>query len=345
MHQHITARAAKIDFLRGTLIVGCITLLSTFGVDAATVKTNFAGAMTSDSITAVWVAKEQGFFQKHGLDLQYVVMPNGTLTIAALLSGEIDMGLGGPGHILDAAVSGADVICIANFFQKLDYTLTARPEVKKPEDLRGKKITTSGPGSSSHMVTLLALQGLGLEPKQAKINLVTIPGTEINRRLALESGAVEATALRGAIGDLYSQKGYLALFNFRGSGITMPQTLVLTTRRTAAAKPQLVEAYLKALIEGIAFVVEPGNKEVVRRVLASKLRLSNPAEVEKVYQSVSSSYERVPYPNLDGMKKLHNILTSTNPKLATVRPETVMDASFIKKLEESGFIQTVYKKR
>jgi sulfonate transport system substrate-binding protein len=113
----------KTPFARGLLIVVCV-ILTPFLAHAATVKTNFAGAMTSDSITAVWVANEQGIFRKHGLDLQYVVMPNGTLTIAALLSGEIDMGLGGPGHILDAAVSGADVICIANFFRKLDFTLT-----------------------------------------------------------------------------------------------------------------------------------------------------------------------------------------------------------------------------
>jgi hypothetical protein len=106
-----------------------------------------------------------------------------------------------------------------------------------------------------------------------------------------------------------------------------------------------VEAYLKALIEGIAFVVDPANNEVVKRIVASKLRLSIPAEVELVYQSVFSSYERIPYPNLDGMKKLHGVLTYTNPKLATVRPETVMDASFINRLERSGFIQSVYRKR
>ena len=107
----------KTNFPRGLLIFACLMLFTPCIGHTATVKTNFAGAMTSDSITAVWVAKEQGIFQKHGLDLQYVVMPNGTLTIAALLSGEIDMGLGGPGHILDAAVSGADVICVANFFR------------------------------------------------------------------------------------------------------------------------------------------------------------------------------------------------------------------------------------
>ena len=116
----------KTNFSRQLVIVVYLILPTPFLAHTASVKTNFAGAMTSDSITAVWVAKEQGIFQKHGLDLQYVVMPNGTLTIAALLSGEIDMGLGGPGHILDAAVSGVDVICVANFFQKLDYTLTSQ---------------------------------------------------------------------------------------------------------------------------------------------------------------------------------------------------------------------------
>jgi hypothetical protein len=103
-------------------------------------------------------------------------------------------------------------------------------------------------------------------------------------------------------------------------------------------------AYLEALIEGIAFGVEPVNKEIVSRILAFKLRLSNPADVEKVYLSVSSSYERIPYLNLDGMKRLHSILTSTNPKLATVRPETVMGTSFINKLESSGFVRSIYKK-
>ena len=97
--------------------------------------------------------------------------------------------------------------------------------------------------------------------------------------------------------------------------------------------------YIEALIEGIAFAVDAVNKEIVSRILAFKLRLSNPADVEKVYLSVSSSYERIPYLNLDGMKSLHSILTSTK-----VRPETVMGTSFINKLESSGFVRSIYKK-
>jgi NitT/TauT family transport system substrate-binding protein len=130
------------------------------------------------------VAKEQGLFRKYGLDVQLILMPRAPLSIAALLAGEIDMAITGPGHLLNAATGGAEVIGVANFFQKLDYALTSRPEIKRPEDLAGKRVAISGPGATSHIVALVALQNLGIDPNQAKIAFLTIPGTELNRRLA-----------------------------------------------------------------------------------------------------------------------------------------------------------------
>ena len=310
----------------------------------AQTKSNFASSVTSESQTALWVAKEQGLFKKHGLEMQFILMPRNPLAVAALIAGEIDAAIIGPGHLISAGTSGADLIGIANFFQKLDYRLNARPDIKRAEDLRGKRIAISGPGSTSHLVTLLALQGLNIEPTQAKITLLTIPGTELNRRLALESGNVDATTLRGSIGDLYASKGYTALYNFKGSGVTLPQSVLVTTRRIAAAKPQVIDAYLKTFIEAIGYVVEPANKQSVIRTLATNLRLSNPADAEEAYHSVVGSIERVPYTNLEGMKRLHRLLMTINPKVADVRVESVIDNSFISKLENTGFIQNVSKK-
>mgnify|MGYP003694448925 CR=1 FL=1 len=91
--------------------------------------------------------------QKYGLDMQFILMPRNPLAIAALLAGEIDAAIVGPGHLVNAGLSGADVIGIANFNQKLDFRLNTRPEIKKPEDLHGKRIAISGPGSTSHLVT------------------------------------------------------------------------------------------------------------------------------------------------------------------------------------------------
>jgi len=305
-------------------------------------RSNFASSITSESITVFWVARDQGFFQRNGIEIQFIQMPRSALSVAALIAGEIDMAVIGGGHLLNAATGGSDVVGIANFVQQLDYRFVGRPEVKRPEDLRGKRVAISGTGAVSHIVALVALEKLGLDPNQQKITFVGIPGTELNRRVALETGNVDATTLNGSVGDLYLKKGYSMLFNFRGSGVNIPQTVLATTRRTIAAKPQVVEGYLKAFIEAIAYLVEPANKAVVVRIIASNLRVDT-ATAEDAYKTVVNSYERIPYPNVEGMRKLQSVLTPINPKLSSVRPETVVEAGLIDSLESSGFIKSVYK--
>ena len=309
---------------------------------AAQTKSNLSSSVTSESMTHVWVARERGLFKKYGVDMQFILMPRNPLAIAALLAGEIDAAIIGPGHLVNAGLSGAELSGIANFNQKLDFRLNTRPEIKKPDDLRGKRIAVSGPGSTSHLVSMLALQGLNIDP--AKITFLTIPGTEMNRRLALESGSVDATTLRGAMGEVYANKGFTLLYNLKSAGVTLPQNMMVTTRRTAATKPQVIEGYLKATIEAIAMINDPANKELVSRLLASNLRLSNPADVEESYQAVITNYERAPHTSVEGMKRLQKLLIQLNPKIAEVRVETLIDNSFMNRLESSGFIQSLYKK-
>jgi NitT/TauT family transport system substrate-binding protein len=309
----------------------------------AQIKSYLSSSVTSESMTHVWVAREGGLFKKHGIDMQFILMPRNPLAVAALLAGEIDAAIIGPGHLINAGLSGVDLMGIANFHLKLDYRLNGRPEIKKPEDLRGKRIAISGPGSTSHLVSLLALQGLHLEPAQARIAFLTIPGTEMNRRLALETNGVDATTLRGAVGDIYGNKGYNVLYNFRATGLTLPQSMLVTTRRIAANKPRVIEGYLKALVEAIAITLDPANKELVTRLLASNLRLSNPADAEESYQAVIHSYERAPHPSVEGMRRLHKLLAQINPKVADVRVENVIDGSYMNRLENSGYLQSLKK--
>jgi NitT/TauT family transport system substrate-binding protein len=331
---------------RGQLVLIVFLLLGPSpGVLEAQTRSNYSSSITSESMASIWIAKELNLFKKYGLETQYILMPRSPLAVAALIAGEIDMAVIGPGHLVNASAGGADVIGVANLVQKLDYRLNTRAEIKRKEDLREKRIAISGPGSTSHLVALLALQNLALDPNQAKITFLTIPGTEINRRLALESGTVEATTLNGSVGDTYGQKGYPVLFNFKGSGVTMPQTMLVTTRRVAANKPQVVDAYMKALVEAIAYLLDPANKEMVTRAMAANLRLSNPSEADEAYKAVVNVYERLPYPTADGMKRLHGLLTIVNPKLVDAKVETMIDDSFVRKLDTSGFAQSVAKKR
>ena len=97
-------------------------------------------------------------------------------------------------------------------------------------------------------------------------------------------------------------------------------------------------------IEAIAVTLDPANKELVLRLLASNLRLTNTADAEESYHAVINSYERAPHTSLEGMKRLHKLMTQINPNIADVRVENVIDNSFMNKLETSGYIQSVYKK-
>jgi ABC-type nitrate/sulfonate/bicarbonate transport system substrate-binding protein len=252
------------------------------------------------------------------------------------VAGEIDAAIIGPGHLINSASTGSDLFGLANFFQKLDYRLVARPEIKKADDLRGKRVAISGPGATSHMITMLAYQGMHFDPVQARVTLLTIPGTEMTRRLAMESGSVEATTLRGAIGEIYGNKGFTILYNFKTTGVTLPQSVLVASRRTAAAKPQVIDAYLRTMLEAIAVTIDPANKPSVTKAIATNLRLSNPADADEAYQAVVNSIERVPYSQLESMKRLHQLLVQINPKVADVRLETVIDNSFINKLESSA---------
>ena len=126
-------------------------------------------------MTALWVARDRGLFRKHGLDMQFILMPRNPFAVAALLAGEIDAAIVGPGHVINAASSGVDLIGIANLKQKLDYRLDARPEIKTKEDLRGKRIAISGPGSTSHLQALLALQDLNVDPQDRRSPLSRFP--------------------------------------------------------------------------------------------------------------------------------------------------------------------------
>jgi hypothetical protein len=107
----------------------------------------------------------------------------------------------------------------------------------------------------------------------------------------------------------------------------------------------VVEAYTKALIEAIAYLLDPANKESVTKAMATNLRLANAAEADEAYKAVINAYDRVPYPTLDGMKRLHGLLASINPKLGDIKVETIIDDSFVQKLDSSGFVQSVAKRR
>jgi ABC-type nitrate/sulfonate/bicarbonate transport system substrate-binding protein len=109
-------------------------------------------------------------------------------------------------------------------------------------------------------------------------------------------------------------------------------------------RPDIVEGVLKALVEAQAFVAAPANRSVVLQTMSRHMKLSNPALLEDGYQDLQVGVEKKPYPQVDGLRNIQRMMATLNPKVKGVRVEDLIDTRFIRKLDESGFIDSVYNK-
>ena len=106
MKNYVTENYARVIRVGVLVFLSAMLGLALPALIGAQTRTNLAGSVTSESMTALWVARDRGLFRKHGLEMQFILMPRNPLAIAALLAGEIDAALVGPGHVINAASSG-----------------------------------------------------------------------------------------------------------------------------------------------------------------------------------------------------------------------------------------------
>jgi len=92
----------------------------------------------------------------------------------------------------------------------------------------------------------------------------------------------------------------------------------------------------------LAFVQVPANKTVALKILMKHLRISDPAVADDGYQDHVITLNRKPYPSLDGLRSAQRLMAQQNPKVAALKVEDLVDARFVRKLDESGFIDRLY---
>jgi len=143
------------------------------------------------SVAPLWVAQEQGFFSKYGIDPELIFVRTTSVQIAGLLSGHMDLSYGGGSGILPVAGSGVDLRFVASFASRLSHLLLTKPEIQKPKDLSGKRIGVVSIGGTQWITTKLGLEYLGIDEQRDNIRLLAI-GDQSVLRGALEGGNIEA---------------------------------------------------------------------------------------------------------------------------------------------------------
>ena len=311
------------------------------GAAAAAPKIVISFAGMNPRQAPLWIAQEQGLFAKNGIDSDVVFIRTGPIQVAAVSSGGTQLAYAGSASILAAAAGGADLRAIASFTNRLSYTVLARPDIKKPEDLRGKRFGVQAIGGSVWMGAVLGLEYLGLDPRRDNISILSI-GDQTVLAQALEAGTIDATVLDGVFSRSLKQRGYSALAELSETKIPYVSNMIVGTRAIFQQQPDLAEHVLKGLVESLAFILAPANKPAVINTIVKRLKISDASVAEQGYRDLLQMIDRKPYPSLEGMQNVQRLIKIQNPLVENVKPEELIDNRPLKKLDESGFLQRTY---
>lgn len=291
-------------------------------------------------VVPLWIADEQGFLARYGLQAEQVYMRGAPLLVAGLASGDLQFGRSGGSATLAAVGAGHDFKIVATFSSRNTYDLIARPNIKRPEDMRGKKVALNSVGGTGWMGVLFWLEHLGLDQTRDQINMQVLGDQPIMMQ-AVETGIADIAALDGVFSKVLRQKGFTIL----GEAANLPQRTVGQAMVVPAAflnqRADVVENYLKAEIDSLAFSVAPKNKAVVIRTIMKRLK-TTAADAEEGYQDLIKGVDRKPFPSLEGLRNVQRMLKTRNPKIGEIKVEDVIDGRIMRRLDESGFIDKAY---
>jgi ABC-type nitrate/sulfonate/bicarbonate transport system substrate-binding protein len=305
------------------------------------VRVKIGAASFSSSALSLWLAREQGVFAKRGIEAQTILIRGGPTLVASLVAGDIDVAFTSGVSVLGAAAQGIDVKMLTSISSRVSWKLMAAPRIKKAPDLRGKRFGVQSIVGSTWMYSMLALEQLGLEPKRDNITFLPI-GDPVTMAHALETGGIDAVVLDPVLSRNLATKGFSLLLDLFQANVSFPGLGLGTTRAYLDQQAPTVERVVTALTESLAFIHRPANKSIVLKSLTKNLRMTDEAAAENGYQEQLLTLQRKPYPSLEGLRNAQRLMALQNPKIAALKIEELIDSRFVRKLDETGFIDGLY---
>jgi len=295
-----------------------------------------AYGVSGENPAVLWIGVSQGFYRKHGLHVEAIFMRNGPLSMSAMVSGDVQMNFTSANNVLNAAAAGLDAVVVANAISHGDGVFMARPEIQKPEDLKGKSVAIQSIGGGGWANNMLCLDYLNLDPERDKIQFVVI-GDQPSRVQALESGRVQASWIGYTFSEPLKKKGFTSFVDLGRAPIPYMGSSLVTRRQFLSQEPKNIEAVIKGTLDAVRYIKKPENKSAVIQAIMSHLRLSRSEEAEASYRVILNLYSDDLIPKAAGVKKIYQILSKANPKLRKMNPEDVLDNSLIQKIHASGY--------
>jgi ABC-type nitrate/sulfonate/bicarbonate transport system substrate-binding protein len=236
---------------------------------------------------------------------------------------------------LGAIAGGLDGVFVAGLVNRLTGAFVVTPQIKTPADLKGKNIGVQSIGGGIWMITMLALDHWGLDPKRDRLNL-RIVGDEAVLAQSLAGNIIDASYFGYTFASILQRQGFNVLADLANLKIPYQSTGILVRRSFLNSSPETVEKVVRAMVQAIAFIEKPENKSAVMRTLWKGLRLQKLEDAEEGYQLMKSLYEKRVYPNAAGIRNAIRLLGSSNEKIRQLRVEDIIDERIARKLEREG---------
>ena len=293
---------------------------------------SFAGSWAT-----AWIAKEAGYFSAEGLDVELIRVGGSTRMVAAMLGGSAPIIQAGAIAALTANVAGGDVVIIGSTGTVSPFRLIARPEIKQPSDLRGKKAGITTFGSTSDQVVRIALKQFNLEPSK-DVALLTF-GAQPEAFAALMSGMVQVAALSYPLYPKAVKSGMRELVNFADLGVEDINGTVITTRAFVAQQRDTALRFMRAFTRGMQRYRT--DKEFSKKILGKYGKINDEETLEGTWQDYAPTLQKSPRPSL---KAIQFMIENQFPgKKPLPKPEQFVDFSIVEQLEKSGFVDALYK--
>ena len=323
--------------VRAALLVAfCLAVAQSAGAASAPTRVVMTTGSFSEREGAVYVAEDQGFFRKYGLDLSFVQVRSGPVGMAALASGESQFHWGSvTAANLGAIAEGVDMVFLAGFINKLTGAFVVHPKVQSPQELKGKTLGVNSLSGGGWMFTMLALDHWGLDPKRDAISIRAL-GSDGVRADALSSGVIDGCQIGYTFAALLQAKGFRILADLEKLPIPYQGSGIMARRAFVKTSPEVVENTLRGLLDAVAFIRNRENKTAVMKSLTRGLRLSRVEDAEQGYQSIVDIYEKKIYPSTQGIANVIRLLGQTNEKIRRLKAEDLVETTAARKLEKEG---------
>jgi ABC-type nitrate/sulfonate/bicarbonate transport system substrate-binding protein len=315
---------------------------STHSASAPLEKLTIGWSAIAGSQAPFWITKEAGLFEKHGLDVTMIYVDGGSRATQAMMSGDVPIAQVGGNAPVVARLRGADITLIGGLLNILAYSLVVSPEIKRPEDLRGKKLSVSRFGSNSDYATRKILLKWGLRP-DVDVAVLQIPGGQPARLAAIQSKQVHGMVAQPPVTNLARKFNMNIMAEPEDFGGAYPTTPVAARISFIKDKRETVRKFTRALLEGIH--VYKTQKEFSKKIIGKYVKTDDNEALEDSYQFFSRLVPQKPYPSIEAVKEALAELGEKDPKVRSARPEEFVDMSLIKEFDDSGFIDALYKKR